>query len=86
MNMEVDPVSLDRTIIQVHSDGKGTFKNAPAIGKSRDRWSTRGHSVAADDQTVVTFLLSPGQAGDVPEGRKRLQTLAQTSGGKVHRP
>ena len=31
--------------------------------------------VAADDQTAVTFSLSPGQAGDAPEGRKLLQTL-----------
>jgi len=31
--------------------------------------------VAADDQTAVTFSLSPGQAGDAPEGRALLQTL-----------
>lgn len=31
--------------------------------------------VAADAQTAVTFSLSPGNAGDAPEGRKLLQTL-----------
>ena len=31
--------------------------------------------VAADAQTAVTFCLSPGQAGDAPEGRKLLKTL-----------
>lgn len=31
--------------------------------------------VAADDQTAVVFSLSPGQAGDAPEGRKLLQSL-----------
>ena len=31
--------------------------------------------VAADDRTAVTFSLSPGQAGDAPEGRKLLETL-----------
>ena len=31
--------------------------------------------VAADDQTAVTFSLSPGQAGDAPEGRDLLKTL-----------
>ena len=31
--------------------------------------------VAADAQTAVTFALSPGQAGDAPEGRKLLKTL-----------
>jgi hypothetical protein len=31
--------------------------------------------VAADAQTAVTFSLSPGQAGDAPEGRKLLKIL-----------
>ncbi len=31
--------------------------------------------VAADARTAVTFSLSPGQAGDGPEGRKLLKTL-----------
>ena len=31
--------------------------------------------VAADDQTAVTFSLSPGQSGDAPEGRALLKTL-----------
>ena len=31
--------------------------------------------VAADAQTAVTFSLSPGQAGDAPEGRKLLKAL-----------
>jgi len=31
--------------------------------------------VAADARTAVTFSLSPGQAGDAPEGRKLLGTL-----------
>ena len=31
--------------------------------------------VAADAKKAVTFSLSPGQAGDAPEGRKLLKTL-----------
>ena len=31
--------------------------------------------VAADERTAVTFSLSPGQAGDAPEGRDLLKTL-----------
>jgi transposase len=31
--------------------------------------------IAADARTAVTFSLSPGQAGDAPEGRKLLKTL-----------
>ena len=31
--------------------------------------------VAADDKTAVTFSLSPGQAGDAPNGRDLLNTM-----------
>lgn len=31
--------------------------------------------VAADDRTAVTFSISPGNAGDGPEGRELLKTL-----------
>lgn len=31
---------------------------------------------AANDRNAVVFSLSPGQAGDAPEGRKLLQSLA----------
>lgn len=37
--------------------------------------TTKIHMVAADAKTAVTFSLSPGQAGDPPEGRKLLKTL-----------
>ena len=33
--------------------------------------------VAADARTAITFALSPGQAGDAPEGRKLLQRLGK---------
>src|SRR3981189_261163 len=31
--------------------------------------------VAADPRTAITFALSPGQAGDAPQGRVLLQSL-----------
>lgn len=31
--------------------------------------------IAADDKTAVTFSLSPGSAGDAPEGRKLLESM-----------
>ena len=31
--------------------------------------------VASDERTAIAFSLSPGQAGDAPEGRKLLKTL-----------
>ncbi len=51
-------------------------KNSPqAIGKSRGGWTTKIHLVAANARTAVTFALSPGQAGDGPEGRAMLKRL-----------
>lgn len=35
--------------------------------------------IAASDRTAITFSLSPGQAGDGPEGRKLLQNLGKTT-------
>jgi transposase len=37
--------------------------------------------VAADARTAITFALSPGQAGDAPQGRALLKSL-----GAPHRP
>jgi transposase len=37
--------------------------------------TTKIHLVAADAKTAVTFSLSPGNAGDAPEGRKLLETF-----------
>lgn len=31
--------------------------------------------IATDDKTAVTFALSPGNAGDAPEGRKLLESM-----------
>ncbi|WP_319559150.1 IS5 family transposase [Marispirochaeta sp.] len=77
INIRVDHVSLDSTAVKVHPDGTGALKkNGPqSIGKSRAGWTTKIHMVAAGAQTAVTFSLSPGQAGDAPEGRKLLNTL-----------
>jgi len=77
INIQVDHVSLDSTAVKVHPDGTGALKkNGPqSIGKSRAGWTTKIHMVAADARTAVTFSLSPGQAGDAPEGRKLLKTL-----------
>ena len=50
-------------------------KNGPqAIGQSRGGRTTKIHLVAADARTALIFSLSPGQAGDDPEGRKLLRT------------
>jgi len=51
-------------------------KGPQSIGKSRGRWSTKIHMVAAmlvvaaDARMAITFALSPAQAHDAAEGRK----------------
>ena len=77
VRIKIEAVSLDSTIVKVHPDGTGALKkNGPqAIGRSRGGWSTKIHMVAADARTAVTFSLSPGQAGDAPEGRALLSRL-----------
>ena len=73
IRVRVEAVSLDSTLISVHPDGRGALKNGPqAIGKSRGGWTTKLHLVAADARYAVTFSLSPGNAGDAPEGRELL--------------
>jgi len=39
--------------------------------------------VAASDREAIAFTLSPGQAGDAPEGRKLLETL-ELSNSQIH--
>ncbi len=54
----------------------GPKKNGPqAIGRSRGGWTTKIHLVAADERTAVAGALSPGQAGDGPQGRQLLRRL-----------
>ncbi|MBR8429092.1 MULTISPECIES: IS5 family transposase [Burkholderia] len=81
VRVRVEAVSLDSTVVKVHPDGTGAFKkNGPqSIGKSRGGWTTKIHMVAADARTAITFALSPGQAGDAPEGRALLQSLGPTN-------
>ncbi|WP_321920643.1 IS5 family transposase, partial [Paraburkholderia tropica] len=83
VRVRIEAVSLDSTVVKVHPDGTGAFKkNGPqSIGKSRGGWTTKIHMVAADARTAITFALSPGQAGDAPEGRALLQSL-----GRPNRP
>ncbi len=79
------PAKLDSTIVKVHPDGTGALKNGvQAIGKSRGGWTTKIHLVAADARTTVVFSLSPGQAGDAPEGRKLLKNLENKGFSDTH--
>ena len=75
IQIKLEAVALDSTIIKVHPDGTGALKNGPqAIGKSRGGWTTKIHLVAANARCALSFALSPGNAGDAPEGRSLLKT------------
>jgi len=75
IQVRVESVSLDRTIIPVHPDGTGAVKNGPqCVGRSRGAWTTTLDLVAADAASAVNFTLTPGQAGDGPAGRSLLQS------------
>ncbi|WP_156483797.1 IS5 family transposase, partial [Azotobacter vinelandii] len=82
MQIRIEAISLDSSIVKVHPDGTGApKKNGPqALGRSRGGWSTKLHLVAADDRNVVTWSLTAGQAGDAPEGRRLIQALGPHHG------
>ena len=76
-NVRPAALSMDSTSIKVHPDGTGARKkNGPqSIGSSSGGWNTKIHMLAANDRQAVKFSLSPGQAHDVPEGRKLLRQM-----------
>ncbi|MGL4190158.1 MAG: IS5 family transposase [Sphaerotilus sulfidivorans] len=77
MQVRIEAVSLDSTIMKVHPDGTGAPKKAgpQSIGKSRGGWTTKLHLVAASACDVVTWSLTPGQAADGPEGRRLIEAM-----------
>ena len=63
--------------IKVHPHGTEALKKTKqSIGRSRGRLTTKIHMVTASDCSAVAFSLSPGNAGDGLEGRKRLNFTA----------
>ena len=63
VRIKLEPVSLDRTIVQVHPDGRrgcGKKTRPQALSKSRGGWPTKLHLVAADARTAMPLSLSPG--------------------------
>ncbi|MDR0520756.1 MAG: IS5/IS1182 family transposase, partial [Planctomycetaceae bacterium] len=76
------PLALDSTSIKMHPDGCVRKKKGPqSIGKSRGGWTTKIHSVVADESTPLVRSLS---AGDSPEGQKLMEAIPQEiSKGKV---
>ena len=76
LNIQVDHVSLNSTSVKVHPDGTGALKKTVLnLSASPEEAGPPIHMVAAGHNRAVAFSLSPGQAGDAPEGRKLLKEL-----------
>ena len=67
MQVHIEAVCLDSSIVKVYPDGICAPQNGPqALGRSP--LSAKLHVVAADDRHGVTWSLTPGQPGDAPGG------------------
>ena len=81
IRIKIEAVSLDSTIVKVHPDGTGALKktapkpsaNPEADGQPKFIWLPRSARCA------IGFSLSPGQAGDAPEGRELYATRSKAS-------
>jgi transposase len=73
--IRVEAVSLDSTAVKVHPDGTGDLKTTVRkLSASLEQdGPPRFIMVAADARTAVSFSLSPGNAGDAPDGRELLK-------------
>src|SRR5207245_3710915 len=75
VRIKIEAVSLDSTIVKVHPDGTGALKKT-ARKQSASRAEAgppRFIKVAAHARCALRFALSPGQAGDAPQGRALLR-------------
>lgn len=70
-------VSVDSTTARGHVHAAGARKDSPTrhpeepadhgFGRSRGGWSTKIHAAINADCGVMSFLITPGQAGDGPQ-------------------
>ena len=76
MQVRIEAVSLDSTIMKVHPDGTGAPKNGPqAHWQKAEVGGAPNSSVAASACDVVTWSLTPGRAADGPEGRRLIEAM-----------
>ena len=51
-------------------------------GRSRGSWTTKLRIVAGDEYAPLILSLTPGQAGDAPEGQRLLAQLGRSRAGR----
>ena len=56
-------------------NGRPKKRGLQSIGRTKGGNNTKLHVVSADDQAVVGWALSAGNAHDAPEGRKLLKSM-----------
>jgi len=81
--IKFEAVSLDRTTVKVPPDGTGALKKLgrKPLAVRAGGCTTKIHLVAAHARCALNFSLSPGRAGDAPQGRALLRAGGPASVG-----
>jgi transposase len=85
--LELGMVFLDGTVIRAHQKAAGARKDgltpgasaeAQALGRSRGGYGTKGHVLADARGRAVAFVITPGQAAELPQAEELLGFLPGT--------
>jgi transposase len=85
--LELGMVFLDGTVIRAHQKAAGARKNdlapaasaeAQALGRSRGGYGTKGHVLADASGRAMAFVVTPGQAAELPQAEGLLGFLPGT--------
>ncbi len=84
---ELGMVFLDGTVIRAHQKAAGARKDgltraasaeAHALGRSRGGYGTKGHVLADARGRAIAFVITPGQAAELPQAGELLGFLPGT--------
>ena len=85
--LELGMVFLDGTVIRAHQKAAGARKQgltpaasaeAQALGRSRGGYGTKGHVLADAGGRAIAFVITPGQAAELPQAEGLLDFLPGT--------
>ena len=85
--LELGMVFLDGTVIRAHQKAAGARKHdltsrasaeAQALGRSRGGYGTKGHVLADARGRAMAFVITPGQAAELPQAEELLGFLPGT--------
>jgi transposase len=85
--LELGMVFLDGTVIRAHQKAAGARKEGlmpaasaetQALGRSRGGFGTKGHVLADAGGRAIAFVLTPGQAAELPQAEELLGFLPGT--------